>query len=51
VDAAQLGSQVASLDTYRERQEFRQQSETLQSERLAAEARQAAEEARRDFAA
>lgn len=51
IDAAQIGSQVASLDAYRERQEFRQYSETLQSERLAADARQAAEEARRDFAA
>lgn len=48
VDAAQIGSQVASLDAYRERQEY---SEILQSERLAADARQAVEEARRDFAA
>lgn len=49
IDTAQIGSQVTSLDAYRERQEFRQYSETLQSERLAADARQAVEEARREF--
>lgn len=48
INAAQIGSNVFDLATYREQQEY---SESLQMERLAMDARQMEEEARRESAA